>query len=106
MRGKKRYTNQTITKRVDHEAGRHRTHRAHAEPMVCEICGNVYADRRWSKPDPEGRHDKHEHFRPAQSTVCPACAPPSKGAWFTSLTVTWKVLLSAAVPSETWTVTL
>lgn len=42
-------------KRVDHEAGRHRTRRAAAEPMACEVCGNVYADRRWTKPDPERR---------------------------------------------------
>jgi len=73
MRGKKDYTNQTFTKRVDHEAGRHRTRRASAEPMVCEICGNIYADRRWTKPDPKRQDDKHQHFRPAQTTICPAC---------------------------------
>jgi hypothetical protein len=73
MRGKKKYTNQTFTKRVDHEAGKHRTERASVEPMVCEMCGNVYADRRWSKPDPGRQDDKHHHFRPAQMTVCPAC---------------------------------
>jgi hypothetical protein len=73
MRNEKRYTNQTITKRVDHEAGRHRARRAAAEPMVCEMCGNVYADRRWTKPDPERPDDKHQPFRPAQVTVCPAC---------------------------------
>jgi hypothetical protein len=73
MRGKKDYTNQTFTKRVDHEAGRHRTRRASAEPMLCETCGNVYADRRWTKPDPERQGEKHKHFRPAQMTVCPAC---------------------------------
>jgi hypothetical protein len=73
MRGKRKYTNQTFTKRVDHEAGKHRTQRAPAEPMVCEVCGNVYADRRWSKPDSERQDNKHKHFRPAQMTVCPAC---------------------------------
>jgi hypothetical protein len=73
MSSDKRYTSQNITKRVDHEAGRHRTRRASAEPMVCEVCGNVYADRRWSKPDPERPQRKHEHFRPTQPTVCPAC---------------------------------
>ena len=73
MSSDKRYTSQNITKRVDHEAGRHRTRRASAEPMVCEMCGNIYADRRWSKPDPERPQRKHEHFRPAQPTVCPAC---------------------------------
>jgi hypothetical protein len=80
MRNDKHYTNQTITKRVDHEAGRHRTRRAAAEPMVCEICGNVYADRRWAKPDPERQDEKHQHFRPAQMTVCPACLAERDGA--------------------------
>jgi hypothetical protein len=73
MRSNKNYTNRTFTKRVDHEAGKHRTDRAPAEPLVCEVCGNVYADRRWAKPDPKRRSEKHEHFRPAQMTVCPAC---------------------------------
>jgi hypothetical protein len=73
MRNRKRYTTQTITKRVDHEAGRHRTTRASAEPAICEICGDVYADRRWSKPDPESSSKKHPHFRPAKIVICPAC---------------------------------
>jgi len=73
MRSQKRYTTQAITKRVDHEAGRHRTARALAEPAICEVCGDVYADRRWSKPDPERFSKKHPHFRPAQRVLCPAC---------------------------------
>ena len=73
MGSDKRYSSQTISKRVDYEAGRHRTRRASTEPMVCEMCENVYADRRWSKPDTEHPQRKHKHFRPAQTTVCPAC---------------------------------
>jgi hypothetical protein len=73
MRGQKRHTNQTYTKRVDHEAGRHRTKRAMPEPAVCEVCGDVYADRRWSKPDPARHSAKHPNFRPATPVVCPAC---------------------------------
>lgn len=73
MSTQKRYTNETFTKRVDHEAGRHRTRRASPEPAVCEICGDVYADRRWSKPDAERQEGKHENFRPAVTVVCPAC---------------------------------
>jgi hypothetical protein len=46
----KRYTSETLTKHVDHEAGRHRTRRAPAEPLVCEVCGDVYSDRRWTIP--------------------------------------------------------
>lgn len=73
MRNQKHYTNQTFTKRVDHEAGRHHTERALAEPAVCEVCGDVYADRRWSLPDAERKSAKHESFRPAHKVVCPAC---------------------------------
>jgi hypothetical protein len=73
MRSNKRYTNQTITKRVDHEAGKHRSSRAASEPAVCPACGNVYADRRWSKPEPTRLSAKHPHFRPAKTRVCPAC---------------------------------
>jgi|SRR5262245_31104320 len=73
MRSQKRYTNQSITKRVDHAAGSHRASRAMTEPAVCGICGDVYADRRWSKPDEKRITQKHPHFRPAKKVVCPAC---------------------------------
>lgn len=73
MGTQKRYTNETFTKRVDHEAGRHRTRRAISEPAVCEVCGDVYSDRRWSKPDAERQEEKHKNFRPATTVVCPAC---------------------------------
>lgn len=76
MRSGKPYTNATFTKRVDHEAGRHRAARGAAEPAVCQGCGAVYADRRWTAPKPAGaaREDnKHRHFRPAHMVVCPAC---------------------------------
>src|SRR5262249_45456552 len=73
MRSNKRYTNQTFTKRGDNEAGRHHTPRAAREPAVCADCGNVYADRRWSKPNPARSSAKHAHFRAAQTPLCPAC---------------------------------
>ena len=73
MRNTKRYTNQTFTKHVDDEKGRHRTLRSLPEPAVCEVCADVYADRRWSKPDAERQSAKHEHFRAANRVVCPAC---------------------------------
>ena len=47
MRSAKPYTNATFTKRVDHEAGRHRPARAPTEPRVCTHCGAVYVHRRW-----------------------------------------------------------
>ncbi len=73
MRSPKKHTNQTYTKRVDHEAGRHRPAKAMAEPAVCQVCGDVYADRRWSLPDAQRDSAKHAHFRPAQMVICPAC---------------------------------
>lgn len=79
MQTEKRYTNQTFTKRVDHEAGRHHTKRALPEPAVCEVCGDVYADRRWSKPDAKRNSAKHKHFRPATPIVCPACQRQRNG---------------------------
>ena len=73
MPNKKKYTNATFTKRVDHEAGRHRTLRAVSEPATCGDCGAVYANRRWTDANKEAVDDKREHWRPSQVTVCPAC---------------------------------
>lgn len=79
MRSKKRYTNQTFTKHVDDEKGRHRTPRSLPEPAVCEVCADVYANRRWSKPDAAWRSAKHEHFGTVNSVICPACQRQSSG---------------------------
>jgi hypothetical protein len=79
MRSNKEYTNEAWTKRVDHDAGRHRTRRAPAEPAVCKVCGDVYADRRWSAPDAERQSGKHPHFRPPQTIICPACQRKADG---------------------------
>ncbi len=79
MRSQKRYTNQTFTHRVDHEAGEHRTERAMEEPAVCDVCGEVYADRRWAKPDPGRETPKHPHVRPPAHVVCPACKRAQDG---------------------------
>lgn len=74
MPAKRKYTNATFTKRVDHEAGRHRPARATSEPAICEGCGAVYANRRWTRSAAERVTERHEHWRPAQIIVCPACA--------------------------------
>jgi hypothetical protein len=95
----KKYTNEAFTKRVDHEAGRHRTQRAPDEPAVCEVCGDVYADRRWSLPAkakgrqkpstldfterewaaiPEGGEEKKPLPAP-KLVVCPACHRQREG---------------------------
>jgi NMD protein affecting ribosome stability and mRNA decay len=75
----KRYTNQTFTKRVDDESGRHRPPRSLPEPAFCEVCGDVYADRRWTQPDPERKSTKHLPFRAAHKVVCPACERKRSG---------------------------
>ena len=79
MRSKKRYTNATFTKRVDHEAGRHRPSRALSEPTVCEECGAVYVNRRWTAANSAAETERHKHWRPPQTTVCPACAQQRSG---------------------------
>ena len=73
MQTTKRYTNQTFTRHVDDVKGRHRTLRSIPEPAVCEVCGDVYADRRWSQPGTNRQTAKHKHFRAASKVVCPAC---------------------------------
>ena len=79
MSGNKKYTNATFTKRVDHEAGRHRTPRAGKEPEVCEDCGAVYADRRWTLAGAARGEKKHGEWGPARMTVCPACKQIREG---------------------------
>jgi NMD protein affecting ribosome stability and mRNA decay len=72
MRSNKRYTNTTFTKRVDHEAGRHRPSRAPAAPRVCERCGAKYARRRWTNGAAIPK--QREGPEPTRGRVlCPAC---------------------------------
>jgi len=70
MRGKKRYTNTTFTRRVDHHGGEHRGARKPAEPRLCPECGAAYSRSRWW---PAG----HERARMlagfAEPLICPAC---------------------------------
>ena len=80
MRSNKRFTNTTFTKRVDHEAGRHRTKRAAKEPAVCASCGAVYAGRRWTSFNADRGAREPKHWRPAKVTTCPACIQTLGGA--------------------------
>jgi hypothetical protein len=79
MKTNKRYSNATITKRVDHEAGRHRTPRAAAEPATCIRCGAVYAERRWTLADTPKKVGKPKHWHPADKVLCPACKQQQEG---------------------------
>jgi len=80
MRSGKRYSNATFSKRVDHEAGRHHTPRAPAEPALCRLCGAVYAERRWkSAGAPKTEATKHKRWHPAAIVLCPACKQKQEG---------------------------
>src|SRR5690348_13276727 len=79
MRSNNQFTDMTITKRVDYEAGRHRPLRASKEPAVCGDCGAVYVNRRWTTSDLVGGHTRHKDRRPAKTTVCPACKQKRAG---------------------------
>jgi hypothetical protein len=78
MRSPKPYSNVTFTKRVDHEAGRHRGPRAPAEPLVCTVCGASYIKRRWIAPESPralsiGNDDSASHV------LCPPCRQRQSG---------------------------
>ena len=78
MQARKRYSNATFTNRVDHDAGRHRPSRSISEPAVCEDCGAVYTNRRWTTASSTPTNS-HEHWRPAKATLCPACKQQRNG---------------------------
>jgi hypothetical protein len=72
MRTSKRWTNVTFTRRVDHEAGRHRGPAAARGPRICQGCGAVYAKRRWTTtglPTPQ----RLRAIAAPDMTLCPAC---------------------------------
>lgn len=73
MNSTKRYTNQTFTKRVDHEGGIHKTALRSPEPAVCKVCSSVFVDGRWIGKNAVRESSKHEHWRPASTVTCPAC---------------------------------
>jgi hypothetical protein len=79
MPNKRKYSNATFTKRVDHEAGRHRPPRAMSEPAVCTECGSVYANRRWAAAKSNSSSERHKHWRPEQQVLCPACEQKRSG---------------------------
>src|SRR6185295_16730295 len=62
--------NVTFTRRVDHEAGKHRGAMAGKDHRVCERCGAVYVKRRWILA---GTLRAASLQTTATRTVCPAC---------------------------------
>jgi hypothetical protein len=78
VKSNKKYTNVTFTRRVDHDAGRHRTPRASKEARQCELCGAVYIKRRWV-PVEVAVGNKHQRYHPVEMTLCPACKQQKEG---------------------------
>lgn len=76
---RKKYSNATFSKRVDHEGGRHRPSRATSEPAVCKPCGAVYARRRWTAASSTSIKRQNEHLKAAKITLCPACKQQRTG---------------------------
>lgn len=79
MRSNKKYSNVTVTNRVDHEAGRHRTPRAQAEPKRCKTCGAIYFKRRWTVASALPVSVKPKEWHPTDLTICPACKREQEG---------------------------
>jgi NMD protein affecting ribosome stability and mRNA decay len=77
MRSKKKYTNLTFTKRVDHEAG-HNTDKRISEPAICEECGAIYTKGRWTLDEKVLDDDPFNKIEP-QKTTCPACVQIKTG---------------------------
>ena len=73
MNDQRGFTNESYKKRVDHQAGAHRAARAPREPAVCASCFARYENRRWTAAADVHEDNKHLHWKPAFTTICPAC---------------------------------
>lgn len=73
MKNEKRFTNQTFTKRVDHEGGLHRQPQKPTDPAYCEKCGSVYSQGRWVVERVARENAKPTPWQPVNPTTCPAC---------------------------------
>jgi hypothetical protein len=79
MRSDKRYTNATFTKRVDHEAGARREADNFPHPALCDECGAIYVNGRWSTHGRKFDEWKRGRWQPAYTTTCPACVQADNG---------------------------
>lgn len=87
MNSNKRYTNATFTKRVDHEGGLHREAAGMPERAVCDECGAIYVNRRWTTHGKTFNDWKRGRWHPAHTTTCPACVQQDNGVAGGYLTV-------------------
>lgn len=72
MRTSKRWTNVTFTRRVDHEAGKHRQPDAGPGRQVCSHCGAINLKRRWVSGEAASAQ-RLQAVAKAKAVVCPAC---------------------------------
>lgn len=79
MRTRKRYTNVTFTKRVDHEGGRHRTSKTERGIRVCPDCGATYVNRRWVAPGLRAKRVTRTVV--SRPVLCPGCRLAAGGGW-------------------------
>lgn len=77
MHSNKPYSNVTVTKRVDHNDHEKNTHphEAEKEPSICQTCGAIYLDRRWTIAEIDPARIKHQ----PQLVTCPACKQQEEG---------------------------
>jgi hypothetical protein len=78
VRTNKPYTNVTFTRRVDHEAGKHRAAKTPPGPRVCIRCGAVFERRRWTRDVTPVARSLRAIAAPVY-TVCPACRQAAEG---------------------------
>lgn len=78
MRSAQPYPNRTMTRRVNHDGGRHRTPRARREPALCPGCRAVYVRRRWTR-DPAARRQVARATPPPERRLCAACRCRASG---------------------------
>lgn len=72
------FTNPTLTRRVDHNGGRHQTPRALSEPAICPGCRAIYLRRRWSRA-PEARRQAARSGVPITVRQCASCRRRASG---------------------------
>jgi NMD protein affecting ribosome stability and mRNA decay len=79
MKSAKKYSNQTFTKRVDHEGGSHRESQAFADGTRCRACHATFAGGRWTTRPHRPSQLTGAAQPPPAEVVCPACIQIESG---------------------------
>lgn len=78
MRSAKRYTNETFTRRVDHQEGSKQPPAPPRHASICAGCGAVHANRRWYRGE-DAVHARLGASAPLDVIFCPACLQRRSG---------------------------